>query len=96
MPGREALFLRVGIDRGTDGALAPIFADGSFEYITAPEIKRTRCSPTFASLSTHWRQSLAAFVPRRIAGLPARVDPDFDALVYGDAAVGKRRQLLRL
>ena len=33
----KALLLRVGIDKGTDGALAPIFKDGSFEYIPISE-----------------------------------------------------------
>jgi hypothetical protein len=96
MPGHKALLLRVGIDRGTGGALAPIFADGSFEYIPVPETEPTRCSLTFASLPTRRGQSLAAFVPRRIASRPAHIDPDFDAFVYGDAAPHKRRQLLRL
>jgi hypothetical protein len=93
---RKALLLRVGIDRGTGGALAPIFADGSFEYIPVPETEPTRCPLTVASLPTRRGQSLAAFVPRRIAGRAAHVDPDFDAFVYGDAAPHKRRQLLRL
>ena len=33
----KAILLRVGIDKGCGGALAPIFADGSFEYIPIPE-----------------------------------------------------------
>src|SRR5207237_1564496 len=34
---RKALLLRVGIDRGAGGILAPIFPDGSFEYVPPPE-----------------------------------------------------------
>ena len=34
----RAMLLRVGIDQGTDGVLAPIFEDGTFEYIPMSEI----------------------------------------------------------
>jgi hypothetical protein len=37
---RKALLLRVGIDRGTGGALSRIFADGGFEYLPIPEAAR--------------------------------------------------------
>jgi putative DNA base modification enzyme with NMAD domain len=96
MPPRKALLLRVGIDRGTGGALSPIFADGSFEYVPIPETKPTQCPLTFATLPSHCGRSLAAFVPRRIADRPAHIDPDFEHLTYGDAAPHKRRQLARL
>jgi Nucleotide modification associated domain 3 len=96
MPERKALLLRVGIDRGTGGALSPIFADGRFEYVPIPEDRPTRSRFTFATLPSRYGRSLAAFVPRRIAGRQPHVDPDFDAFVYGDAARHKRRQLLRL
>lgn len=33
----KAMLLRVGIDKGCGGVLAPIFEDGSFEYIPIPE-----------------------------------------------------------
>ena len=33
----KAMFLRIGIDKGTDGTLAPIFEDGSFEFIPISE-----------------------------------------------------------
>jgi hypothetical protein len=95
-PGRQALLLRVGIDRGTGGALAPIFPDGSFEYVPIPEPGATRCSLTFAALPARRGGSLAVFVPHRIAGLHPHIDPDFAAWSYGDAALSKRRQLLRL
>ena len=96
MPSRKALLLRVGIDRGTGGALSPIFADGRFEYVPIPEDRPTRCKLTFATSPARQGASLATFVPGRIALRHPHVDPDFDALVYGDAAPHKRRQLLRL
>lgn len=94
--GRKALLLRVGIDRGTGGALSPIFADGSFEYLPIPEAEPTRCPHSFAGLPARHGGTLAAFIPSRVSGLPAHLDPDFDALTYGDAAPRKRRQLSRL
>ena len=96
MRERKALLLRVGIDRGTGGVLSPIFADGSFEYVPIPEAEPSRCSKSFASLPARHGETLAAFVPPRVASLPAHIDPDFNALAYGDAAPHKRRQLLRL
>ena len=96
MRERKALLLRVGIDRGTGGMLSPIFADGSFEYVPIPEAEPSRCSKSFASLPARHGGTLAAFVPPRVASLPAHVDPDFETRTYGDAASHKRRQLLRL
>lgn len=95
-PGRKALLLRVGIDRGTGGTLAPIFADGRFKYVPIPEEGPTRCPYIFAILPVRRGNSLAAFLPRRIAGRHPHADPDFDTFTYGDAAPRKRRQLLRL
>jgi hypothetical protein len=36
MPGYKPLLLRVGIDRGTGGVLAPVFADRETEPTRAP------------------------------------------------------------
>jgi hypothetical protein len=77
---RKALLLRVGIDRGTGRALSPIFADGAFEYVPIPEAEPTRFPRSFTSLPARHGGTLAAFVPSRITGLPAHIDPDFDAL----------------
>jgi hypothetical protein len=93
---RKALLLRVGIDRGTGGVLAPIFRDGTFEYIPIPEAVPTRCTLTYATLTGRCVPSLAMLLPCRLAGRIPHVDPDFEALTYGDAALQKRRQLLRL
>jgi hypothetical protein len=93
---RKALLLRVGIDRGTGGVLSPIFADGTFEYVPIPEEGATRYAQTFGTMPAGHGQTLAAFVPGRIAGKHPHLDPDFGAFVYGDAALNKRRQLLRL
>jgi hypothetical protein len=96
MPSRKALLLRVGIDRGAGGALAPIFADGTFEYVPPPETVPTRCAATYATLPGRHLASLAAVLPARLAARHPHLDPDFRTATYGDAAPRKRRQLRRL
>ena len=93
---RKALLLRVGMDRGTGGALGPIFRDGTFEYIPIPESMPTRCSLTYATLPGRHVPSLAAVLPARFAKRHPHIDPDFKTATYGDAAPRKRQQLLRL
>ena len=92
----KALLLRVGIDRGAGGALAPIFQDGRFEYVPIPETSATRSPLTYATLPGRRVSSLATVLPPRLALRRPHLDPDFAAAAYGDAALGKRRQLLRL
>lgn len=93
---RKALLLRVGIDRGTGGTLAPIFPDGTFEYVPIPEECGTNSTDTYATLRARGGGSLARFLPARLAGLHPHIDPDFHAMTYGDAAPRKRFQLNRL
>ena len=96
LPSRKALLLRVGMDRGTGGALGPICRDGTFEYIPIPESVATRCALTYATLPGRHFASLAAVLPARLAERQPHIDPDFLAATYGDAAPRKRRQLLGL
>ncbi len=93
---RKALLLRVGIDRGTGGALGPIFCDGTFEYIPIPEHERTRDRRSYATLLGQHGVPLAAYLPRRLANVRPHVDPDFKTATYGDAAPRKCRQLNKL
>jgi 3-methyladenine DNA glycosylase/8-oxoguanine DNA glycosylase len=95
-PSRKALLLRVGMDRGTGGALGPIFRNGSFEYIPIPETVPTRYSATYATVPGRHTRSLASVLPVRLAECHPHIDPDFDAATYGDAAPRKRAQLNRL
>ncbi len=92
----KALLLRVGIDRGTGGALGPLFLDGTFEYIPIPERKRTRHRRTYATLPGRHGAPLAAYLPRKLADVHPHVDPDFETATYGDAAPRKCRQLSKL
>ena len=93
---RKALLLRVGIDRGTGGALSPVFPDGTFEYVPIPERKRTRDRASYATLVGRHGAPLANYLPRKLAQAHPHIDPDFKTATYGDAAPRKRRQLSRL
>ena len=64
---RKALLLRVGIDRGTGGALSPVFPDGTFEYVPIPERKRTRDRASYATLVGRHGAPLANYLPRKLA-----------------------------
>lgn len=95
-PERQALLLRVGIDKGTGGALGPIFPDGTYEYVPIPEDRPALSGPTYADLRARYGGSLARVVPPRLAHRRAHIDPDFRTATYGDAAAHKRAQLGRL
>ena len=80
--------LRVGIDSGSGGMDSPIFADGSFEFISIPDTsgldQRTYgnqfARSTGAPLSSF-------FAPRRQAAMRSQsihVDPEFTTFTYGD------------
>lgn len=90
------MLLRVGIDRGTGGALGPIFEDGTFEYVPIPEERPTQAGDTYATLAARHGGPLAAYLPPRLASRRPHIDPDFDAIIYGDALPRKRSQLGRL
>ncbi|MGH7068805.1 MAG: hypothetical protein ACREFO_02160 [Acetobacteraceae bacterium] len=92
----KALLLRVGMDRGTGGALGPIFRNGTFEYIPIPELCPTRCRVSYATQPGRQVASLATVLPARLAGRHPHIDPDFETATYGDAAQPKRQQLGRL
>jgi len=92
----KAMLLRIGIDKGTDGALAPIFRDGSFEYIPISEgDSESSEDRTYANTIGRSGQSFATYLPRSIANRKMHYDPEFDTLTYGDPTV-KRKYLVKL
>ncbi|NQU75164.1 MAG: hypothetical protein HQ546_02475, partial [Planctomycetes bacterium] len=92
----KALLLRVGIDKGCGGCLAPIFKDGSFEYIPIPERSATTAKKMYSDLRGRGRRSLAAFVPPKLRYYVPHFDPEFTTFTYGDPTPNKRRQLAKL
>lgn len=92
----KAMLLRVGIDKGTDGVLAPIFKDGTFEYIPLSD-KNTDSveEKTFKNtLGVHGRY-LSHYLPEKIHDRVMHDDPEFETNTYGDQTV-KGKYLLKL
>ncbi len=92
----KAMLLRVGMDKGTDGALAPLFRDGSFVYVPPSEWDTTSGEGRTFSTMIGWNGCpLATYLPSRVASRKPHDDPEFVTCTYGDASA-KRRYLLQL
>jgi hypothetical protein len=91
------MLLRVGIDKGTDGALAPIFEDGSFEYIPISEDpeRKTTSTRTYSNTIGRTGKPMSWYLPESIRNRLLHYDPEFEIFTYGDATP-KREYLLRL
>ncbi len=92
----KAMLLRVGIDKGTDGALAPIFSNGSFEYVPLSEKNlKTSEKKTFSNTRGSNGIYLSQYLPKKIIDRKLHLDPEFNTFTYGDQTV-KRNYLLKL
>lgn len=92
----KAMLLRVGIDKGTDGALAPIFADGSFEYIPISEgDSRSKEDRTYRNTIGRAGKPFSVYLPAKIGGRKIHFDPEFKTFTYGDPTI-KRNYLRKL
>jgi len=92
----KIMLLRIGIDKGTDGALGPIFEDGSFEYIPISERdQNTTETRTFSSTVGRSGLPLSEFLPAQIVSRKMHYDPEFESFTYGDPT-SKRKYLLKL
>lgn len=91
----KALLLRIGMDTGTDGALAPIFEDGSFEYIPISERCSSKESRTYGNTLGRSGKFLASYLPKNVKNRTIHFDPEFETFTYGDPTL-KRKYLLGL
>jgi hypothetical protein len=92
----KAMLLRVGIDKGTDGALAPIFRDGSFEYIPLSEKNMNSTEKrTFSNTLGLKGKTFSYYLPKKIINRKLHYDPEFTTYTYGDQT-SKRNYLLKL
>lgn len=91
----KAMLLRVGIDKGTDGSLAPIFEDGSFEYIPISETDETSENKTFNNTLGRKEEKFAYYLPEKIKNRKLHFDPEFETFTYGDTG-SKSNYLLKL
>lgn len=71
----KALLLRIGIDTGTDGTLAPIFDDGSFEYIPISERWPSKEIRTYGNTIGRIGKPLSTYLPKSIANRLMHFDP---------------------
>jgi len=92
----KALLLRIGIDKGTDGTLGPIFEDESFEFIPMSESDlHSKENRTYKNTIGRHGESFATYLPKRIENRILHDDPEFETSTYGDATA-KRSYLLKL
>lgn len=89
------MLLRIGIDKGTDGALAPIFEDGSFEFIPISESKESKEERTYGNTIGRSGKPFSAYLPEKIKDRTMHFDPEFVTFTYGDPT-SKRNYLLKL
>jgi hypothetical protein len=81
----KAILLRVGIDKGTDGCLAPVFEDLSFEYIPLSETDtQTDEKRTYRDFIGRKGKPLATYLPRKVKDRKMHFDPEFETFTYGD------------
>lgn len=91
----QALLLRVGLDNGSGGGLAPIYEDGTFDYIPIPEGYETTQKQTFNKVTTRDGRPYAEYVSSDNESSPLHLDPEFTTYTYGDPT-RKRSQLAEL
>ena len=92
----KAMLLRVGIDKGCGGTLAPIFEDGTFEYIPIPEEDpESTETRTYNNTFGRYGEIFGLYVPNKIKNEIMHFDPEFDTFTYGDST-SKRKFLLKL
>ena len=92
----KGLLLRVGIDKGTGGFLAPINEDGSFEFIPKPETRATSEREVYSTMKgINLGKPLRELVdlPRKLYYVHPHRDPEFFTFTYGDPTSPKRNQL---
>lgn len=91
----QALLLRVGLDNGSGGGLAPIYEDGTFDYIPIPESYETTQQQSFNEVTTRDGQPYAKYLNTDYEISPLHLDPEFTSYTYGDPTQ-KRFQLAEL
>jgi len=73
----KALLIRVGIDSGAGGGLAPIFPDGSFDYIPIPEDAHSVESRRYCTEKGRSGICFSEFVPKKNKRRKLHYDPEF-------------------
>ncbi|WXG39466.1 MAG: hypothetical protein WED07_01305 [Candidatus Freyarchaeum deiterrae] len=93
------LLIRVGIDTQTGGCVAPLFSDGTFEYIPiphSPEHCPTSEKQTYTDIMGRSSRYLAEFTPPKYRNHHPHNDPEFTTFTYGDPAKEKAQKMSQL
>jgi hypothetical protein len=89
----QAILLRVGIDKGRGGQYAPIFEDGSFEFIPIPCEKTSEDArgKTYKDKVGRTGKPLSDYVRPAIENCVIHDDPEFETFTYGDDTIKAHR-----
>ena len=90
----KAMILRVGIDKSNGGTYAPIFSDGSFEYIPIPEGTSIE-KRTYGNTEGTSGKLLSTFVPKNYKDIKLHYDPEFKTYTYGDPTGAPKTTAMR-
>jgi hypothetical protein len=78
----RSVAINVGANTNQPGFRAPVFADGSFEFLPIPESEPTlEPVPTYGDLAPHLRTP----IPDPLHETPVHLDPEFDEYPFGEA-----------
>jgi len=91
----KAMILRVGIDKSIGGTYAPIFSDGTFEYIPIPEGYISTEDRTYGYTGEISGKRFSTFVPSRYKDEKLHFDPEFKTYTYGDPTGAPRTAAMR-
>jgi hypothetical protein len=89
----KAALLRIGIDTGSGGIHAPLFQDGTFEYIPIPDQEGVDERTYGNTIGRHGRLLLDYFPTEyrrsQMANRRIHFDPEFETFTYGDPTPSK-------
>jgi hypothetical protein len=84
----KVVLLRVGIDTGSGGIHAPLFKNGSFEFIPIPDDRNVDERTYGSIIGSRYGRPLIEYFPesrqRSMINRAAHVDPEFETFTYGD------------
>lgn len=91
----KSVLLRIGIDSGSGGIDAPLFNDGTFEYIPIPDEEYGLDERTYGNtIGRHGKPLISYFPKHRQPGMmdqSIHFDPEFETFTYGDPTAPKHR-----
>ena len=78
------ILLRIGLDSGYGGDVAPIFEDSTFEYVPIPEYDKSSENRIYSETYGRHGKLLSLYVGPRYKNMKIHFDPEFETFTYGD------------